>query len=149
MRTVVSVPSGDHLSLRAARSSLLCVSLEVPSAPTRRYHSSSPRVPPATQRCLHTRRFGTLASPSPSVDDLPWGPHLPGHRRTSSFNYHFDHGFVVFKDVQLRFIVRRMCVGEHMIHITQLINLLSSLGFGKNSISFLYARMFGLDIVVG
>ena len=29
MRTVVSVPRGDHLPLRAARSSLLCVSLEV------------------------------------------------------------------------------------------------------------------------
>ena len=27
------------------------------------------------------------------------------HRRTSSFNYHFDHGFVVFNNVQLRLIV--------------------------------------------
>ena len=25
------------------------------------------------------------------------------HRGTSSFDYHFDHGFVVFKDIQLRF----------------------------------------------
>ena len=77
------------------------------------------------------------------------------HRRTSSFHDHFDHGFVVFKDVQLRFIVRRMCVGVHIIHITQLIKFLSSsdfLGFGfgmKSSISFLHALVFGFDIVVG
>ena len=30
------------------------------------------------------------------------------HRRTSSFNYQFDHGFVVFKNVKLWLIVRRM-----------------------------------------
>ena len=30
-------------------------------------------------RCLHTRMFGTLASPPPPVEDMPWGPHLPGH----------------------------------------------------------------------
>ena len=30
---------------------------------------------------------------------------IVSHRRTSSFNYHFDHGFVIFKDVQLRFSV--------------------------------------------
>ena len=48
------------------------------------------------------------------------------HRRTSSFNNHFDHGFVIFKDVQLRFVVRRMCVGGHVIHLTQLITLLFS-----------------------
>ena len=45
------------------------------------------------------------------------------HRRTSSFYYHFDHGFVVFKDVQLRFTLRRMCVGGYIIHFTQLLNL--------------------------
>ena len=77
------------------------------------------------------------------------------HCRTSSSNDHFDHGFVVFKNVQLRLIVRRMCVGGHIIHITQLINLLSSfdflgLSFGmKSRTSFLNACMFGLDIVVG
>ena len=27
--------------------------------------------------------------------------------------YHFDHGFATFKDVQLGFIVRRMCVAVH------------------------------------
>ena len=57
------------------------------------------------------------------------------HRGTSSFNYHLDHGFVVFKDIQLRFSLRRMCVSGNIIHFTQLFNLLSSfdmlcLGFG-------------------
>ena len=33
---------------------------------------------PSAKRCLHTRRFGTLASPPPPVSALPWGPHLPG-----------------------------------------------------------------------
>ena len=57
------------------------------------------------------------------------------HRGTSSFNYHLDHGFVVFEDVQLRFSLRRMCVNGNIIHFTQVLNLLSSfdmlgLGFG-------------------
>ena len=61
------------------------------------------------------------------------------HRRTSSFNYHFDHVFVVFKDVQLRFSLRRMFVGEYAIHFTQLLNLLSScdmldLSFGNQEL---------------
>ena len=29
----------------------------------------------------------------------------------------FDHGFVVFQNVQLRHTVRRMCVGGYIIHI--------------------------------
>ena len=37
------------------------------------------RVPPQAQKCLHTRRFGTLASPPPPVQDLAWGPISPGH----------------------------------------------------------------------
>ena len=57
-------------------------------------------------------------------------------RRTSTFNDVY-HGFVIFKDVQLRFIVRRM-------------RSFDSFGFGiERSISFLHARMLGLDIVVG
>ena len=32
-----------------------------------------------TGLCLHTRRFGTLASPPPLVTDLLWGPHPLGH----------------------------------------------------------------------
>ena len=46
------------------------------------------------------------------------------HRRTSSFNYHLDHGFVVFNSVQSRFIVRRMCVGGRITHFTELLNSL-------------------------
>ena len=48
-----------------------------------------------------------------------------------------------------------MCVGGHVIHITQLITFLCSfdflsLSFGmKSRASFLNACMFGLDIVVG
>ena len=55
------------------------------ATPTRRYHGrmlihpSLPlRVPPQDQRCLHTRKFGTLASPPPPVVVMPWGPHPPG-----------------------------------------------------------------------
>ena len=33
------------------------------------------------------------------------------HCGTSSFDENFDHGFVVFKGVQLRLALRRMCVG--------------------------------------
>ena len=76
------VPRGDHLPLRAARFFLLCVSLEVFATPTRRYHgrmlihpSSPARATPP--RCLHTRKFGTLASPPPPVCGPLWGPHSP------------------------------------------------------------------------
>ena len=60
-------------------SSLLCVSLEVFA---RRLDGTTAgcsfilpplRVPALTGRCLHTRRFGTLASPPPPVT----GPALP------------------------------------------------------------------------
>ena len=37
------------------------------------------------------------------------------HRRTSSFDDHLYHSFVVFKNVQLGFALRRMCVRGHMI----------------------------------
>ena len=42
------------------------------------------------------------------------------HRWTSAFNYHFDDSFVVLKIVQLRFTMRRMCVGGYVVHLTQL-----------------------------
>ena len=32
------------------------------------------------------------------------------HRWTSSFGYHFDHSFIVFNNVKLRLVVRRICV---------------------------------------
>ena len=80
MRTVVPVPRGDHLPLRAARFSLLV--RRTGGIATPHVNSSiSPCVchpPPLHERCLHTRRFGTLASPPPPVDALPWRPHPHG-----------------------------------------------------------------------
>ena len=35
---------------------------------------------------------------------------------TSALDDNLYDTFVIFKDVQLRFIVRRMCVGGHIIH---------------------------------
>ena len=55
------------------------------ATPTRRYHgrmlihSSPPACPSQAQRCLHTRKFGTLTSPPPPIDRMPWDLHLPGH----------------------------------------------------------------------
>ena len=72
-------------TFEAARLFLLCVSLEVFATPTRRYHGrtlihlSLPVCATRVERCLHTRRFETLASPPPPVEVLPWGPHPPGH----------------------------------------------------------------------
>ena len=72
----------------AARLFLLRDSL---ATPTRRYHGRMlihPLPPacgtPLPKKCLHTRRFGTLASLPPPVVDLPWGPHLPDHPHTQT-----------------------------------------------------------------
>ena len=45
------------------------------------------------------------------------------HCRTPSFNDHFDHCVVVFKDVQQSFLTRRMHVWRNEINIIQIINL--------------------------
>ena len=77
------------------------------------------------------------------------------HRSTSPFDYHFDDSFIVFKDVQLRFIWRRMCVSGYIVHIGQLINFLpyfDILGLNLGTeirTSFPDAIVVGLDIVVG
>ena len=42
------------------------------------------------------------------------------------FDRQFEDSFIVFKNVQLRLTVRRMRVCRYVIHISQLINLLSS-----------------------
>ena len=49
------------------------------------------------------------------------------HCWTSSFDNHLDDSFVVFKIVQLRIALRRMCVGGYIIHVWQLLNLSLSL----------------------
>ena len=91
VRTVVPVPRGDQLPLRAARFFLVVrltggfchadwtvprQNVNSPFSPSRVCH------PEASGR-LHTRMFGTLASPPPPVTGMPWGSHLPGHQ--SSF----------------------------------------------------------------
>ena len=74
------------LTLGQPGSASLCVSLEVFchadwAVPRQDVNSSfRPCVcHPRSHRCLHTCRFGTVASPPP-VPDLPWGPHPPGHQ---------------------------------------------------------------------
>ena len=54
--------------------------------------------------------FGVQVDPfkQPIKCDSVTSRHM-SHRGTSSFDYHFDHGFVVFKNVQMRFILRRTC----------------------------------------
>ena len=39
------------------------------------------------------------------------------HRSTSAFNDHFDHSFIIFKNVKLGLEVRRFCVCDDVIHI--------------------------------
>ena len=63
------------------------------------------------------------------------------HCWTSSFDNHFDDSFTVFNSVQLRLTVRRMCVGEHIIHITQLINLLFYFDFLGLGLGFCLAQV--------
>ena len=89
VRTVVPVPRGGHLPFFGQPGS--------PSFATHwRYCHADKTVPgrmlihpsplacatPKIKRCLHTRRFGTLASPPPPVERMPCGPHLPGHAQS-------------------------------------------------------------------
>ena len=61
-RTVIPVPHGDHLPLRA-RSSLLASHRNCLPRPP-----SLPACATRAKRCLHIRRFGTLAGPPPPVE---------------------------------------------------------------------------------
>ena len=78
-----SVPRGGHLPLRAAWLFLLVRLNGGIATPTGRYHGrmlihpSTPACATRQSGCLHTRRFGTLASPPPPVDRLPWGTPSP------------------------------------------------------------------------
>ena len=57
------------------------------------------------------------------------------HCWTSAFNDHFDHCFVVFKNVQLRLALRRMCVCGDVIHLRHLTIISVSLWFGFGCVS--------------
>ena len=73
----------------------------------------------------------------------------------SSFNYHIDHGFVVFKDVQLRLTLRRMCKKVRNPHetleqpFTFFCQLWSWLRNWVSRTSFPDAFLFGLNSVGG
>ena len=56
-RTVVPAARGDHFPLRAARSSLLCVPLEVLTTTTRRYHDR-PLIRPFLPACATPHHKG-------------------------------------------------------------------------------------------
>ena len=49
------------------------------------------------------------------------------HGWTSALNDHFGHCFVIFKDVQLRLTLRKVCVCGYVVHMRQLINISVSL----------------------
>ena len=73
------------------------------------------------------------------------------HRRTSTFNHHFDHGFIVVKDVHLDKNVCSWVRNPHQTTDTTLCLLLSAgvlgLGIGPRT-SLIGAIMVGLDSVV-
>ena len=55
------------------------------------------------------------------------------HRRPSAFNDHHSHySFIVFKNIQIGFGVRRCCACDNAIHVGKLINFpfIVSLRFG-------------------
>ena len=51
------------------------------------------------------------------------------HCWTSAFVDHFNHGFVVFTNVQLIFELRRFCACDNVLHIRQFINFSVSVSF--------------------
>ena len=57
------------------------------------------------------------------------------HCWTSSFNYHFDHGFVVFEHIQQSFLMRRLDVWGNTINV-QLRLILRRMCVGTKSTSF-------------
>ena len=71
--------------------------------------------------------FNLILSNEQPVKHNSVGPGYVSHWWTSSSDNHLDDCFVVFKNVQLRLVLRRMCVGGYVIHIWQLLNLSLSL----------------------
>ena len=76
VRAVISVPRGDHVPIpQAAGSSSMRLTggfLCRLDGNTAGRHFAMRRH--AQTRCLHARRFGTLAGPPPPVHVIPWGP---------------------------------------------------------------------------
>ena len=71
VRTVIPVPRGGHLPMRAARTGGT-LPRQLDGTTTGRLDSPSlPACATRAKRCLHTRRFGTLAGPPPPVGGSP------------------------------------------------------------------------------
>ena len=66
--------------------------------------------------------FGIQVDPikQPIKSDSVSSRHM-SQRGTSSLKYHLDHDFAVFKKVQLRFPLRRTCLGGYVMYFAQLI----------------------------
>ena len=78
VRTVILAPRGDQSPLRAARSSLLCVSLEVLTTPTGRFHGRT-FVRPSSPACATptTRVFAHMQVRDPHESAAAcWTPAL-------------------------------------------------------------------------
>ena len=58
--------------------------------------------------------FGVQVVKYPIKSDSAGSGHV-SHRRTSAFTDHFDHGFVVFKIVQLGFEVIKFCACDNVV----------------------------------
>ena len=51
------------------------------------------------------------------------------HSWTSSFDYHLDNSFVIFKDVHFGIALTRKCVTGHVIHLMPLLHITGCLPF--------------------
>ena len=80
VKTVLPVPRGDHLPFLGSpvlpplrlTGGFCHADWTVPRQDVNSPFSAACATRP--DRCLHTRRFGTLAGPPPPVDRMPWGP---------------------------------------------------------------------------
>ena len=63
------------------------------------------------------------------------GSGFVSHCWTSALDDHLDHNFTVFKNVQLRLTLRRVCVCGNAVHMRQLINISGSLLFAVGCVS--------------
>ena len=88
VRTVVPVPRGEHLPLRAARSSLHISAsyCRYQATPTRWYHSSACAIPRA--KVLARTQVRDPRGSAAACVDLPWEPHPPGDPLHDDFREH-------------------------------------------------------------